>query len=417
MRASTFKSRTVGCIYNTRRGTLYQLSEHNQALTPINSVQINLPEFLDKKYVFELVEEQKIGFRKYLNMDHYENYLTIYNSNSQKKILGTSREDAIKLFLNGYKELSIYELIKFAELCKPDVLVSFAEVPNITDSGQKSNKRAIAKNVYFLEKTIEQFKPHGTLVLAPIIATKFNELLEESIASMQKLEPDGYVIQGLHQGETFEQRDLVYQTINQAFVGQSIKEKKLVLSSAGEPSDILHAIYNGIYLFEAEYPFRCAEKGEAVALNLAEFQINETKPEGVQEDIHGKPLDKSVFQQGLKARVMDLNSKEHKLILKPLLENCECYTCKNHTQAYIHHLLECDEMTANVLLTLHNVHNYQQFIDALQQNEERSTLHSFIQWFMDTQCVVPPSSAETKANDAEKNGTKTETKTETAEQQ
>jgi len=152
MRASTFKSRTVGCIYNTRRGTLYQLSEHNQALTPINSVQINLPEFLDKKYVFELVEEQKIGFRKYLNMDHYENYLTIYNSNSQKKILGTSREDAIKLFLNGYKELSIYELIKFAELCKPDVLVSFAEVPNITDSGQKKQQESHSQKCLLFRK-------------------------------------------------------------------------------------------------------------------------------------------------------------------------------------------------------------------------------------------------------------------------
>ncbi len=402
MRASTFKTRTIGCIYNTRRGTLYQLSDHNQALVPINSIQINLPEFLDKKFVFKMVEEQKIGFRKYLNLDQYENYLSIYNANTQKKILGTSREDAIKLFLNGYKELSIYELIKFAELCKPDVLASFAEVPAITDSGQKSNKRAIAKNIYFLEKTLDKFKPLGTLVLAPIIATKFNALLEESIVNMQKLEPDGYVIQGLHQGESFEERDSIYETISKAFVGQNLKEKKLVLSSVGEPCDILHAIYYGIYLFETEYPFQCAEKGEALAWNFAEFKINESKPEGVQEDVHGKTLDKSVFQQGLKARKLDLKSKTHKMVLEPLLEKCECYTCKNHTQAYIHHLLECDEMTANVLLTIHNVHTYQQFIDLLEQNEARGALHSFIQWFMDTQAVVPPAPSDEKTTKAEK---------------
>jgi len=387
MKPSLFTTKRIGCIYNTRKGTLYQLSDYNQTLVPIGSVQVNLPEFLDKKYFLEMLEEQKITFKKYLNLEAYENYLTIYNSNTQKKILGTSNEHAIKIFVNGYKELLIFDLLKYAEFAKPDVIASFAEVPAIVDSGQKSNKRAITKNLYFLEKTIEKLRPMGTLVLAPIVASKLTQLMEESIIEMQKLEPDGYVIQGLHQGESFEERDLIYSTINKAFVGQVIKEKKIVLSSPGEPCDIMHAIYHGILLFETEYPFRCAEKGLALGFDLAEYDLLGIDNQILQEDIHGEPLDKIIFQQGLVSRCFNLTDQKHKLVLEPLLEKCECYTCKNHTQAYIHHLLDCDEMTANVLLTIHNVFNYQKLMDHLDQCESKGRIDHFIRWFMDTQCT------------------------------
>ena len=40
----------------------------------------------------------------------------------------------------------------------------------------------------------------------------------------------------------------------------------------------------------------------------------------------------------------------------PLAIECRCYTCAHHTRAYVHHLLRVKEMTATVLLDLHNTH-------------------------------------------------------------
>ncbi|MFN9909268.1 MAG: tRNA-guanine transglycosylase [bacterium] len=59
-----------------------------------------------------------------------------------------------------------------------------------------------------------------------------------------------------------------------------------------------------------------------------------------------------------KAKQINLNNIEHKREFDRIIKGCRCYTCENHTRAYIHHLLICKEMTANVLLTIHNLYTY-----------------------------------------------------------
>jgi queuine tRNA-ribosyltransferase accessory subunit len=49
----------------------------------------------------------------------------------------------------------------------------------------------------------------------------------------------------------------------------------------------------------------------------------------------------------------DLFAPENEEDMGPLVDSCECFTCKNHHRAYIHHLLKCHEMTAWVLLQLY----------------------------------------------------------------
>lgn len=51
---------------------------------------------------------------------------------------------------------------------------------------------------------------------------------------------------------------------------------------------------------------------------------------------------------------------------RPLLPGCDCFTCANHSRAYIHHLLQCHEMTAAVLLDIHNIHHYCNFFGAVR---------------------------------------------------
>ena len=41
---------------------------------------------------------------------------------------------------------------------------------------------------------------------------------------------------------------------------------------------------------------------------------------------------------------------------------CECKACKNHAESYIAHLIDCYEMTAKVLLSIHNTHVYSDWI-------------------------------------------------------
>ena len=40
----------------------------------------------------------------------------------------------------------------------------------------------------------------------------------------------------------------------------------------------------------------------------------------------------------------------------PILQGCECYTCKNFSQSYLYHLNEVKEMNFGILLAIHNLH-------------------------------------------------------------
>jgi tRNA-guanine family transglycosylase len=53
---------------------------------------------------------------------------------------------------------------------------------------------------------------------------------------------------------------------------------------------------------------------------------------------------------------------------RPILPGCPCYTCQNHNRAYIHHLLQCHEMLASVLLETHNLHRALLFFAALRDS-------------------------------------------------
>lgn len=72
-------------------------------------------------------------------------------------------------------------------------------------------------------------------------------------------------------------------------------------------------------------------------------------------------------QQKALIRNLDDSYSEHDPVLKkdmePLDKRCGCYTCKRHSESYIAHLISCFEMNAKVLLSIHNLQNYIDFMN------------------------------------------------------
>ena len=48
--------------------------------------------------------------------------------------------------------------------------------------------------------------------------------------------------------------------------------------------------------------------------------------------------------------------------LSPIDARCKCYTCLNHSESYIAHLINCFELNAKVLLSIHNLQVYLDFL-------------------------------------------------------
>lgn len=65
----------------------------------------------------------------------------------------------------------------------------------------------------------------------------------------------------------------------------------------------------------------------------------------------------------------------------PLVQGCSCFACRNHSRAYLHHLLHTHEMLASVLLELHNTHWWLGFFGAIQEAIQAGQLQQYIGWF------------------------------------
>ncbi len=114
------------------------------------------------------------------------------------------------------------------------------------------------------------------------------------------------------------------------------EEKPRHLLGIGEPEDLFMGIENGVDLFDCVLPTRLGRNGM----------------------IYTK-----------KGKVNITNTK-YRTDFNPIEKDCECYTCKNYTCAYIAHLFHGKEMLAGSLATMHNLH----FIVNLVKNIRESIL-------------------------------------------
>lgn len=89
----------------------------------------------------------------------------------------------------------------------------------------------------------------------------------------------------------------------------------------GTPEDIRHAIEEGFDMFDCVLPTRLGRHGQAFAA-VENVKINNVK--------YAKDF-------------------------TPLTDDCGCYTCKNFTKSYLHHLFKEKEMLGGILLSLHNI--------------------------------------------------------------
>ena len=61
----------------------------------------------------------------------------------------------------------------------------------------------------------------------------------------------------------------------------------------------------------------------------------------------------------------------------PLDDECDCYTCKNYTRAYIRHLVNTNEILGMRLLSIHNLRFLTNLMDKVRIEIEHDNLLNF----------------------------------------
>jgi len=89
--------------------------------------------------------------------------------------------------------------------------------------------------------------------------------------------------------------------------------------------------------------------------------------------------------------VVKIRNATNKTDTGPLDATCDCYTCKNYSRAYLHHLDKCKEILGSQLNTLHNLHFYQKVMQGLRDAIEQGKLDDFVEEFYSLRGLpVPP---------------------------
>ena len=146
---------------------------------------------------------------------------------------------------------------------------------------------------------------------------EYEDLRKYSAEETVKLDFDGYAIGGTSVGED---KDTMYKMIDYAIKYLPL-DKPRYLMGVGEPIDLLEGVERGIDMFDCVLPTRLARHGNAFTR---------------------------------KGRI-NLKNLKYKEDFTPIEDNCDCYTCKNYTKAYIRHLITCEEMLGGRLLSIHNI--------------------------------------------------------------
>ncbi|MBI2809704.1 MAG: tRNA guanosine(34) transglycosylase Tgt [Candidatus Melainabacteria bacterium] len=190
-----------------------------------------------------------------------------------------------------------------------------------------------------------------------IQGSMFEDLRRKSAEVVTSFDLPGYAIGGVAVGEARGEIERIVKLTTPLMP----ENKPRYLMGIGTPWDILYAIRCGIDMFDCVAPTMIARHG-------------------------------SVFTS--KGRI-SLNKAACRTDFGPIDELCDCYTCKFHSRAYLHHLIRAQEYAGATLAAIHNVRylikettnarqaildgNFREYFEKLapiliQQNEDRALL-------------------------------------------
>ncbi|MCU0332074.1 MAG: tRNA guanosine(34) transglycosylase Tgt [Ignavibacteriaceae bacterium] len=192
------------------------------------------------------------------------------------------------------------------------------------------------------QEAFENSKPlydHKQFLFGIIQGSVYKNLRELSANDLRKLDFDGYAIGGLAVGEPAE---VMYDITN--FTTDFMPDNKpRYLMGVGRPENILESVERGVDMFDCVMPTRNARHGVLFT------------SEGV----------------------LTLTNAKFKDDFEKVDPACECYTCNNHSRAYLRHLFNAGELLALELASIHNLHFY---ISLVKEARNRIIDGSFSDW-------------------------------------
>lgn len=303
----------VGTLANVKTLVPEELKELNSGVILSNTYHLWLRPGED-------IVKKAGGLHKFMNYDGpiltdsggFQVFSLVKNKKdiTEEGVKFKSHIDGSSLFLTPEKSIEIQNKLD------SDIAMSFDECipPNST---YEYTKESTERTLRWAKRGKDVFNNANQSLFGIVQGGAYTDLREYSAKETVKMDFDGYSIGGVAIGE---EKDVTYQMIDDS-IKYLPEDKPRYLMGVGEPLDIIEGIERGVDMFDCVLPTRLARHGNAFTP-------------------YGK---------------INLKNAKYKEDFEPIDSNCDCYTCKNYTKAYIRHLITSKESLGGRLLSIHNI--------------------------------------------------------------
>ena len=256
--------------------------------------------------------------------------------------LRTISEDGVefKSHLDGSKHFfSPEKVMQIEEDLGADIIMSFDECVEYGASYEYT-KESMERTTRWAKRCKKAQKNASKQALFGIIQGGFYEdLRKKSVEDLVDLDFPGYAIGGISVGEPKEE----FLKILQYTTPLMPENKPRYLMGVGSPDYLIEAALAGIDMCDCVLPTRIARNGTAMTWN-------------------GKVV---------------VRNATYERDWTPLDSECDCYTCKNYTRAYIRHLVKANEILGVRLLSIHNLYFLTKLMERVRIEIENDNLINF----------------------------------------
>ena len=249
-----------------------------------------------------------------------------------------SPKDGAKIFMGAEQSMQIQQKLG------ADIVMIFDECTSYPADKATANQ-SMQRSLRWAQRSKDEHQRLGNqnALFAIVQGGMFRDLRSQSISSLVEMEFDGYAIGGLSVGEPKAQMMGVLDYLP----AQIPADKPRYLMGVGTPSDLVEAVERGIDMFDCVLPTRNARNG---------YLFTSTG-------------------------IVKIRNAQYRLDIAPLDENCDCYTCKNYSRSYLHHLQRKNEILGARLNTIHNLYYYQHLMAQMRIAIENNNFLAFKQQF------------------------------------
>ena len=244
-----------------------------------------------------------------------------------------------KLFLSPEKSMQIQNDLG------SDIMMAFYECPPMP-AEYKYVKDSIERTSRWAARCLQAHqRPEDQALFGIIQGGEYKDLRQQSAEELVALDFPGYAIGGLSVGEP---KPVMYDMVShtQQFMP---KDKPRYLMGVGSPDALIECSIRGMDMFDCVLPTRIARNGTCMTS-------------------HGR---------------VTIKNAKYAEDLGPLDDNCDCYTCKNYSRAYIRHLIKAEETFCIRLTTYHNLHFLLKLMENIRQAIRDDRLLDFKEEFFE----------------------------------